>query len=352
MMFSRKWLIAGTIVLLLVAAVLIIAKPNIGKGKGKQEAAADSLEMVEQLTPQIAELSSQINGNPQNGELYYARANAYFDFGNMKFALEDYKKAYSLDSTSAAHALGLSDCLFELNNADGAIAILINYLKSEPENIDILLNLAVDYISLPKPQYQKSLETLNDILKYDVQNAEAYFYKGLIYKESGDTTKSISNFQTAVETDPDFYDAYMQLGSIYAAQQNDVAIKYFNNAIALNANSNEAHYAKAKYYQDNNRINEAIDYYKKIIVADPQDADAIYNLATIYYGVDSIAQAYRFYDLAIKQAPAKAMSYYGKGLCAEELKNVEEAISLYNQALNLDPELVLAEEQLLKLKEK
>jgi len=351
-MFSRKWLIVGIVVLLLITAVFLITKPDLLSGSDKPDVVTDSLEMVEQLTPQIADLSAQINGNPQNGELYYARANAYFDFGNMKFALEDYKQAYALDSTNAAHALGLSDCLFELNNADGAIGILKNYLKHDPKNTDILMNLGIDYFLLPKPQYQKAIEALNEILKIDVQNAEAYFYKGMIYKESGDTTKAISNFQTAVETEPDFYDAYMQIGLLYAAQDNDIAIKYFDNAINLNANSNEAHYAKAKYYQDKGRISEAIEYYKKIIVSDPQDADAIYNLATIYYGVDSIKQAYRFYDLAIKQAPAKAMSYYGKGLCAEELKNIEEAISLYNQALNLDPELSLAQEQLLKLNEK
>jgi|MGYP003449456646 tetratricopeptide (TPR) repeat protein len=46
------------------------------------------------------------------------------------------------------------------------------------------------------------------------------------------------------------------------------------------------------------------------------------------------------------------MGYYGKGLCAEELKNKEEAISLYNQALNLDPDLKVAEERLLILNEK
>ncbi len=46
------------------------------------------------------------------------------------------------------------------------------------------------------------------------------------------------------------------------------------------------------------------------------------------------------------------MSYYGKGLCAEELKRTEEAISLYNQALNLDPDLKIAEERLLQLNEK
>lgn len=351
-MFSRKWLLAVIVVILLLVAGILLFKPKIFSPNGQADLPTDSLQMEEQLTPEISSLSTQIIGNPQNGGLYYARANAYFEFGNMKFALEDYKKAYQLDSLNAAHALGLSECLFELNNADGAIGILKNYLNNNPEDIDVLLNLGIDYFLLPKPQYQKAIETFNEVLKLEVQNSEAYFYKGLIYKESGDTAKAISNFQTAVESEPDFYEAYMQLGLLYAAQNNDLAIKYFDNAIDLNTESTEAHYAKAKYYQDRGRIKEAIAYYKKMVIKDPQDANAIYNLATIYYGIDSIQQAYRFYDLAINQAPAKAMGYYGKALCAEELKNIPEAIALYNQALNLDPDLKMAEERLNKLNEK
>ena len=159
-------------------------------------------------------------------------------------------------------------------------------------------------------------------------------------------------FQTTIEVDPDYYSAYMQLGTAYADKNDPIAIKYLNNAIALNDTSSEAYYAIAKFYQDRGEITNAINYYKNIITRNPQDADAIYNLATIYYGIDSIEKSYRFYELAIRQAPAKAMSYYGKGLCAEELKRTDEAISLYNQALNLDPDLKMAEERLLQLNEK
>jgi tetratricopeptide (TPR) repeat protein len=348
-MISKKWLIGGTAVLLIGAGAFLLPKTNIFKGGNNDKTNADSLAMVEQLNPQIADLSMQIKGNPQNPGLYYARANEYLDFGNLKYALEDYKKAYQLDSNNATHALGLSDCLFELNNADGAISVLQDYLKNDPENIDILLNLGIDYYLLPKPQYQKAIDAFNQVLEIDIQNSDAYFYKGMAYKETGDTAKAISNFQTAIESDPDYYDGYMQLGLLYAAQGNDLCLKYYDNAIKIDETSTEAHYAKAKYYQDQGKIGEAITYYRGMIVKDPQDASAIYNLATLYFGIDSLSQAYRFYDLAIKQAPAKAMGYYGKGLCAEELKNTEEAISLYKQALNLDPDLEVAEERLLKL---
>ena len=349
-MFSRKWLLGGIAALLAVAGVsLLIFKPALFSGKAEGQLSGDSLEMIESLTPEIAALSENIRKSPEDPGLYFARANAYFDFGNMKYALADYEKAYRMDSTTAAHALGFSDCLFELNNAEGAIAVLEDYLKHDQQNIDILINLGIDYFLLPKPEYQKAIDALNEALKVDIQNADAYFYKGLIYKESGDPDKAASSFQTTVEVDPDYYDAWMQLGLLYADKKDPLALKYFDNAISLDSTSSEAYYAKAKFMQDAGRIGEAVRFYRNLITKNPQDAEAIYNLATIYYGIDSITQAYRFYDLAIRQAPAKAMSYYGKGLCAEELKKRDEAISLYTQALNLDPELTEAEERLEQL---
>jgi len=351
MIKGRKWLMIGSATgLLLIAILVIVLKPTVpGFGKKPDQPVSDSLAMIEQLTPEIGNLSTSIHEDPTNPGLYFARANAYFDYGNLKYALADFEKAYRIDSTNPAHVLGFSDCLFFLNNAEGAIAVLEDYRLHDPNDLDVLVTLAVDYYKLPKPQMQKSIDLLNEALKLDIQHADAYFYKGMIYKESGDTAKAISNFQTTVEVDPDFYDAYMQLGLLYAANKNSLALQYLNNALALDSTSREAHYAIAKYYQDIGKMSTAINYYKSLITDNPQDADAIYNLATIYYGIDSVKAAYRYYDLAIKQSPAKAMCYYGKGLCAEELKNIKEAISLYTQALNLDPDLVLAEEKLKQL---
>ncbi|MFI5170883.1 MAG: tetratricopeptide repeat protein [Chitinophagales bacterium] len=349
-MVSKKWIIAGSAGLLLVAAVIYFSGDRIFNSHTGSETINDSLQMIEQLTPQIADLSERIKKSPTDAGLFYTRANEYLEYGNLKFALEDYKKAYQLDSTNATYALGLSDGLFQVNNADGAIGVLLDFLKTDPDNEDVLVELGLDYLYLPEPEYKKSLEAFDKVIKINVQNADAYFYKGIIFKETGDTVRALSSFQTTIEVDPDYYSAYMQLGTAYAESKDPIALKYFDIAISLNDTSNEAQYAKAKYYQDNGKIAEAIKYYRGMITKNPQDDDAIYNLATIYFGIDSIGAAYKYYDLAIKQAPARAMSYYGKGLCAEELKRVDEAISLYNQALNLDPDLKIAEEQLLKLK--
>lgn len=350
-MFSTKWIIGGIAVILLAVVILLTTNNRVFNFSHNKEPETDTLEMMQKLTPQIANLSNELKKSPENADLFYLRANEYLDFGNIKYALIDYKKAYQIDTSNVTYAMGLSDCLFEANNADGAIAVLLDYLQHDPNNIDVLLTLGMDYLFLPKPAYKKSLEAFNAVLKIDVQDADAYFYKGIIFKETGDTASALSSFQTTIEVDPDYYSAYMQLGTAYADKGNPIAIKYLNSAIAINDTSSEARYAIAKFYQDNGQLTSAIKYYKQMITYAPQNADAIYNLATIYYGIDSIETAYRMYELSIRQAPAKAMGYYGKGLCAEELKKTNEAISLYNQALNLDPDLKVAEERLQKLTE-
>ncbi|MFN0274801.1 MAG: tetratricopeptide repeat protein [Chitinophagales bacterium] len=348
---SRTAVVSAIIILLLVVS-LFIFRDKVVSFISPQGNAADTLDLVEKLTPEIAALSEKINAEPVNAQPIFQRADAYFAFGNMKYALLDYKKAYSLDSLKQAHAIGLADCYFEINYPDSSLLILEKYLQHDPNNVDVLLDAAIDYYLLPSPKYNLALEHLNTILKTDIQNSEAYFYRAMMFKEMGDTTASIRSFQTAIETDPDNYDAYMQLGMLYADKRDPLAVKYFDNAIALNDSSNEAEYAKAKFMQDVGSMGDAIDYYRKLIVENPQNADAIYNLATVYFGVDSVEKAYRMFELAIKQAPAKPEAYFGKGLCAEDLGKTEEAISFYEQALNLNPNYTDAEIQLKKLKEK
>ncbi|MBP7399864.1 MAG: tetratricopeptide repeat protein [Chitinophagales bacterium] len=334
--------VAGLILVLGITA-LLMQDSVFFKTKNSS---TDSLVMIEKLTPEIETLTEQIKNDPNNAGLVFNRANAYFNYGNLKFALQDYEKAYHMDSLNAPFALGLSDCLFEMSNPEGSILILERFIAHSPENIDVLNALALEYFLLPKPRYNLAIDTYNKVLKLDIQNADAYFYKGLIFKETGDTAKAISSFQTCTEVDPDYYDAYMQLGMLYSAKKDPIAIKYYNNAISVNDTSKEAEYGIAKYFQDAGDLENAISYYRNIIVDDPQDADALYNLATIYFGIDSIEKAYRYFDLTIKQSPARAIAYYGKGLCAEQLKKMDEAISNYKQAVNLDPELTEATERL------
>ena len=348
-MQNRRLGIYGLVLVLL--AVVIGGILAAQKGFFRQESGnTDTLPAIRTITPEIEQYSLALQQDSMNAGIYFNRANAYFDYGNLKYALEDFSMAYAIDSSQAAYALGYSDCLFEMSQAQQAIEILLSYERRYPGNPDILMNLAIDYFLLPEPKYQLAINQLNELLRLDIQNAPAYFYKGLIYKESGDTAKAISNFQACTEVDPDYYDAWMQLGLIYADRGDPLAIQYYDNAMATGDTSREAAYAKAKFFQDKGDVDNAINYYRQIIIRNPQDADALYNLATIYFGIDSVEKAFRYFDLSVKQSPAKAYAHYGMGLCAEKLERKQEALAYFQQALNLDPELTFIQEKIDELK--
>jgi tetratricopeptide (TPR) repeat protein len=49
---------------------------------------------------------------------------------------------------------------------------------------------------------QEAINEINEVLKLEKSNPKAYYLKGVIYKESGDTSLAVSSFMTAIEQDP------------------------------------------------------------------------------------------------------------------------------------------------------
>jgi tetratricopeptide (TPR) repeat protein len=166
--------------------------------------------------------------------------------------------------------------------------------------------------------------------------------KGLIFKEIGNKEKAISNFQTAIEQNPDLYEAYMQLGLMNETQDKKRAMSYYDNALRVDTNSSEARYAKAMIFQNQNDFENAKLVYRELISKDPQFEQAIYNLGYIYFQQDSIDKAQRHFEMAIKVNPAYPDAVYMMGLCEESKKNYPRALYFYKQTLNLDDKHALA----------
>jgi len=83
----------------------------------------------------------------------------------------------------------------------------------------------------------------DELLRINKNNADAYFFKGMIFKSLEMKNKSISNFQTCVEQDPTYYNAYMQLGLLMSNKKDDSQtcvsiplLQYFNVSGILTLN--------------------------------------------------------------------------------------------------------------------
>ena len=302
--------------------------------KNSSEPAKDAV--VEEIDKTILLLDSLIKANPRNPDYYYDRALYYKRIGIEPKAAADIYSALHIDSSNLSYYLFAGELFIDMGEGDKAVALMAKGINMNPRNEELYIK-SIEY-NYYMQHYEAALNFANDLIGINKYNAEAYFLKGMICKEIGQDNKAISSLQTCTEVDPEFYNAYMQLGLIYSKQKDDIAIQYFENAIRLKEGSREAHYAMAYHYQRKKEFNKAILEYKKMIALNPKDHEVFFNVGHCYIGLDSLNKAYNHFDLATKIQPQYAGAYYMKGNISEGLGNNAAALKNYQQALNMMPD--------------
>lgn len=294
-------------------------------------------QVVNQVSdPVIAGISQLIDDQPNNTELIYERANLLYQRERYADAEQDLVKAIALNAKEPMFYHLLADVQLDNNKSKDAIETLNSAVELFPTRIPTLLKLIEYYYLLKK--HQESIATINEVIRQDPQNADAYFMLGLNFRSMQDTIKALNSLQRAVEIDADMIDAWLILGSIYEEKGQSIALKYYENAIDIDPNNIEGLHSKAYYLQNQSKEIEAIEIYKKINVLAPTYEDAYLNTGILYMSLDSFQQAYEHFNVLSGIDPSNGMAYYYRGISQELLGNFEAALSDYNSANRLIPE--------------
>ncbi len=310
-----------------------------GEKKEGQSAAdalhADSLS-AQFNSPELKALNDQILKEPALAELYSKRAALYLRLRQFEEAISDSRRAIKLDSLNAKYYLALVDVFFSNNNTRQAKELLESAEKKFPDNTETLLKLSELYFLVK--QYQKAIEYVNKALKIDENIARAYYIKGSIYRESGDTAKAISSLVTATEQDNAYKDAFYDLGVIYAARKNPLAMQYYENAIRLSPSDLSYQYARAKLLQDIGKNDEAIAEYKSI-VSKGNCENCLYNLGAIYLELKKEPKiALDYFTKAIAANPQYLEAYFARACTYTQLNDKQSARADYELCLKLKPD--------------
>ena len=95
-------------------------------------------------------------------------------------------------------------------------------------------------------------------LKIDKRIPEAYFIKGMIYHFLGNSNLASSSYQTAIEVDPNYFDAYIHMGMLSENLDNHNAVNYYNSAIEIEPNNIEAWIDYSNFLYDHNSKSKRI----------------------------------------------------------------------------------------------
>ena len=326
--------------------IILLAGCNNNNGK----APAGDIDPVFQSDPNLKNITEEIKQSPKDATLYFKRGSMLHKRQLDSLAIKDYKTASSLDTNRAEYYSAVGDLLFENKDITGSVEWIQKAIARNPTDRKAHLKIAKLFLYLK--DYPKAFAEINIVLRQDVYNPEAYFLKGMIYKDAKDTAKAISNFQTAVQVSPDYKDAIVQLGLLYSAKKDPIALKYLENAYKMDTTDVFPMFAIGVYYQDNKDNARAKEQYKKCILRDRHFADAYFNMGYILMQEDSVEKSYRQYDIVTKIDPRNPTAYFNRGLCSEMLDSMKKAVADYKMALSLDPTYNSPKEALKRLKVK
>jgi tetratricopeptide (TPR) repeat protein len=296
----------------------------------------------------VKELSIEIENTPTNPELYYRRAIAYSQEDELALALADIDQALILNPENALYHYRRGKICFFMNKTIEAAKSLEKSIEINPSFIDAKIELADLYLIVK--EHRKSNDLLNTVLAQDAQNAEAFFLKGMNYKELGDTAMAAQAFQKAYDLDNKHFDAVMQLGNLYASANNKTALDYYIAASRINAKSEEPPYNAGVFLQQKGDYKKAIQMYQQALKANPEHYPSYYNAALINMDVKRYDDAITNLKAVIRIEPRMIDAYYQIGVCYENIKAYEDARINFEAVLDMNPAHKEAAQHLKRLK--
>lgn len=283
---------------------------------------------------QLSEINKKINQDLDNDALYIRRADYYLSEGNVDSALRDILIAIDIDKTNTNHYITLSDAYLALGNPDKCLDALNRALVLDEKNQEALMKKAQLYLIMR--DYDNTYQTISNLIAVDNVNPLAYFVRSMALLEQGDTTSAIKNLQVAVDQDQEYFEAQLQLGILYAARKNPIAINYLQNAINLQPRAIDPYYQLALFFQDNNRTESAIQTYNSILDIEQEYVPALYNLGYIRLVYEqNFPMAADYFSQVIQLAPDYAEAWYNRGYSYELMGQENLARGDYQQTLKL-----------------
>lgn len=260
--------------------------------------------------------------------------------------------------------------LLENGRAAEALAILVSYVRTNPESIEGLYLLARAYLDVGKAdsaevvchtlilkserftdayvllsqalaqrkEYTEAKRVLQKGLKKTNNDPRLLIQKGYIQLETDSTEAAIVSFSLARDADPTNADVHRALAEAYAELGADaMVVLELEKALELDSSRVDLAYRLAKVHMDNRRFNEAAKAYLRVLQNDPENDNASLELAKLYFAAKQYGNALSIYELYVQRHPEDKDAWLQYAETRMHLNQFTEAKSAAEHVLGMDP---------------
>ncbi|MEW5822389.1 MAG: tetratricopeptide repeat protein [Cyanobacteriota bacterium] len=277
------------------------------------------------------------------GTLYQAK-------GDIPTAIKAYDTILTIDPKNVLAHYYKATALKQVKDFDNAIKELNNVLQLDSNNALAKKELAA--IAKEKAGGSEQLaEVLKDIADKDPNNASAQYDAAFEAHSKGDLNLAISYYRKTITINPNFKDAYANLGAALMANKDYIeATKVLKKAKEFDPDNQEiekllseleniqtaSKYDEALALHQQGKIAEAIPLYEEALKADTNNVEILVNLGAAHQANRNYSSAINSYNKAITIDPNSSLAYYYLGATYHAKNQMNEAILNYKKAIELD----------------
>lgn len=175
----------------------------------------------------------------------------------------------------------------------------------------------------------------------NTQSASAHYKIGVSYLNEAKVQLAFVEFQKAYELNPNDKEVLQAIGYIYLVHFDDTAkaIDFFEKAAKVDPNYSEAYNNLGVAYEKLGQFEKAISFYKKavsnLLYSTPEKA--YISMGNSYYRLGKYEDAISSFKYAINRAPQLGLPYMRMALCYNAMGRYGEASTALTYAIKLDP---------------
>ncbi len=238
--------------------------------------------------------------------LLLTRAKSAMLARDYQLAAKYYKTLISENPDNVDYKIQLGNLYVKAGDDDQAFDVFKVILKSNPENLTVLMALAG--INRRKERFDESVAVLEQALLISNNSPEDLatinYNLGFTYRQMGNNDDALRCFENVIAENPKDVLSYNHLGAIHALQgDQQKAIEAYQRGLQFDPNHPILHFNIARSYAEIGNTKKALSHYESALRTKPGWLDAIEEYANLLLKDNKVKEAEDTVQKALKLNP-------------------------------------------------